>query len=74
VFVGNFTVLFAIDQLEHRRKINPSNVPLEEDEMFPQVKAIVKAANSKKALSILAFRVTHITEITQFMLIIEGMV
>ncbi len=46
--------------------------PIQEDPFFPYVKSIVLAASSRKATDIMAFRISHISEIASFMVIIEG--
>jgi len=45
---------------------------LNEDPLYKFVETIVLAADKRKATSISALRVSHITEITSFMVIIEG--
>ena len=47
-------------------------VPLSEDSLLPMVKAAVKSADDRKAASISAVRVSHLTEVTQFIVMIEG--
>jgi len=45
---------------------------LKDDPLIPLVETIVLAADKRKATYISAFRVSHLTEITSFMVIIEG--
>jgi hypothetical protein len=44
-----------------------------EDPLIPMINVIVNAADARKATSISAFRISSITEITTFMVIVEGM-
>jgi ribosome-associated protein len=46
--------------------------PIEEDPSYPVVKTVIEAASSRKAKNIVACRVTHLTEVTEFMVICEG--
>jgi ribosomal silencing factor RsfS len=43
-----------------------------EDPLIPMINVIVNAADARKATSISAFRISSITEITTFMVIVEG--
>ena len=43
-----------------------------EDPLIPMINVIVNAADARKATSISAFRISSVTEITTFMVIIEG--
>lgn len=45
---------------------------INDDPLIPFVETIVLAADNRKATSISALRVSHLTEITSFMVIIEG--
>jgi len=45
---------------------------VEDDPLFPQVELIAKTADLRKAVSVKAFRVTHMTEIADFIMLIEG--
>ena len=47
-------------------------VALLEDPLLPTVEAMVRAADKRKAVSISVFRVFKLTEVTQFMVLIEG--
>jgi ribosomal silencing factor RsfS len=40
--------------------------------LIPMVNVIVNAADARKATSISAFRISSVTEITTFMVIVEG--
>ena len=43
-----------------------------EDPLIPMINVIVNAADARKATSISAFRISSVTEITTFMVIVEG--
>jgi ribosomal silencing factor RsfS len=43
-----------------------------DDPLIPMINVIVNAADARKATSISAFRISSITEITTFMVIVEG--
>lgn len=45
---------------------------VEDDPLFPMVECIAKTADLRKAISVKALRVTHMTEVTQFVMLIEG--
>lgn len=47
-------------------------LPLTSDPSLPLVQTIVKAADKRKAGYIAAMRISHLTEITTFMVVIEG--
>jgi hypothetical protein len=67
------TVLTNLEAMKFRRTNTFSDlVPIAEDPLIPSVERIVMSADARKAASITALRVTHLTEVTQFMIIIEG--
>jgi hypothetical protein len=67
------TVLTNLEAMKFRRTNTFSNlVPIAEDPLIRIVERIVMSADARKAASITALRVTHLTEVTQFMIIIEG--
>ena len=47
-------------------------VTIEQDEIYPLIKTAVLAGNARKASGITAIRISHLTEITRFMVILEG--
>jgi len=47
-------------------------VPLNDDPSVPMVKSIVRAADKRKAGYISAMRISHLTEVTTFMIVVEG--
>ena len=49
-----------------------SLLPLLEDPMYPMVKAAILAGNSRKSQDTKSFRVAHLTEVTTFMVILQG--
>jgi ribosome-associated protein len=61
-----------LDSVEFVRHDHSKIVPLNEDPMIPIVEAAVIAADNRKAKAIEAFRISHLTEITTFMVIVEG--
>eukprot|EP01032_Pedospumella_encystans_P037068 gene37068-41981_t len=50
----------------------PITTTVESDPLMPMVEFIAKVADERKASSIKAFRVAHLTEVTQFVLLIQG--
>ena len=61
-----------LDAVEFERSNEPSALPMEDDPLLPLVHTVIEAADMRKASSMSAFRISHITEITTFMVIIEG--
>ena len=61
-----------LEDTEYIRGKDPNAVPLAEDPLVPLVEDIVRAADKRKAKNIKAIRIEHLTEITTFMIIIEG--
>ena len=58
--------------MEFIRRTLPPQIPLMEDPLIPMINVIVNAADARKATSISAFRISSVTEITTFMVIVEG--
>jgi hypothetical protein len=48
------------------------SAPLIDDPLLPMVLQIAKSADLRKAASVNAMRVSHLTEVTQFVVLIEG--
>lgn len=46
--------------------------PIESEPMLPMVNKIAQVADMRKATSVVALRVSHLTEITQFMVLVEA--
>lgn len=61
-----------LESVDFTRSKAPPQVPIATDPLLPMVQAIALAADKRKAGSINAFRISHITEITTFMVVIEG--
>ena len=61
-----------LDAVEFQRSNEPNTLSMEDDPLLPMVNTVIEAANMRKANSMSAFRISHITEITTFMVIIEG--
>lgn len=61
-----------LQSLVDERNPKLPDIALSEDPILPMVEAAVRAADKRKAPYINSFRVTHLTEVTQFMLVIEG--
>ena len=61
-----------LDSVDFTRSQLPPQIDLSDDPLLPMVKAVALAADKRKAGVINAFRISHITEITTFMVIIEG--
>lgn len=62
-------ILNSVDYI--RDKVVPETKIID-DELYPFVETIVKAADKRKASSLSAHRITHLTEVTQFMILVEG--
>lgn len=61
-----------LDLINYERADSESTVPIAEDPLVPSVITAVKAADARKAASIAAWRVVHLTEVTSFVVLIEG--
>ena len=64
-----------LDQTNYERNNEGSDepkIPIEDDEMLPFVLTAVKAADMRKGGNIKALRISHMTEVTTFMIIVEG--
>lgn len=62
-----------LESVEYSRSTSDYKpLPIREDPLVPMVEAIVRAADKRKATSINAFRICHLTEVTTFMVVIEG--
>ena len=63
-----------IQNIDYKRQPDESEqlVPIIEDPLYHVVKTIVLAGNSRKANDISAIRISHLTEISRFMIILEG--
>lgn len=61
-----------LEQTEFHRTGQYVPIPLAEDPLLPLVEAIALAADKRKAGTIQAFRICHLTEITTFMVVVEG--
>ena len=61
-----------LESVEFIRRTLPPQIPLMEDPLIPMINVIVNAADARKATSISAFRISSVTEITTFMVIVEG--
>jgi hypothetical protein len=65
-------MLDVFEQIDYQRTPNEPEFPIEEDPSLPFVRTVIDAADGRKAADIHAMRVSHITEVTTFMVIIEG--
>ncbi len=54
------------------RTIEATSLSVVDDPLYPIVRSIILCGSARKASSIVALRVTHLTEVTQFMIILEG--
>ena len=54
------------------RTSTSNSIEIAKDPIIPQVQTAILAADLRKATSISALRISHLTEITTFMVIIEG--
>jgi hypothetical protein len=64
-----------LDAIEYDRSSDKDfvpAVPLAKDPLIPLIESVVKAADKRKASSISVFRVHDLTEVTTFMVLIEG--
>ncbi|KAJ1431230.1 hypothetical protein B484DRAFT_448493 [Ochromonadaceae sp. CCMP2298] len=66
------TLSNMIDSITYSRARGEPMVSLADDPLVPMVEAIVKSADMRKAASIKVLRVFQLTEVTQFMILIEG--
>lgn len=61
-----------INQIDFARSRESELIPLSEDPSLPMIKTIIMAADKRKANYITAMRISHLTEVTTFMVVIEG--
>ena len=61
-----------LEDTEFLRASNPPPIPLSEDPLLPMVEDIIRAADKRKATNIKAIRISHLTEVTTFMVICQG--
>ena len=61
-----------LEDTEFNRLKESSARPLNEDPLVPMVENIIRAADKRKAKNMKAIRIEHLTEITTFMVIVEG--
>jgi len=65
-----------LDSIVYDRQEEQANakhiVKLEDDPMVPMVESMVKAADMRKAASVKVLRVFEMTEVTQFIILVEG--
>ena len=62
-----------LDFVDYKRSSSAATlINLSDDPMIPMVHTVIHAADMRKASFISALRISHITEITTFMIIIEG--
>ena len=61
-----------LESMKHIRGKDFVQVALQEDPLVPMVEVAVKAADMRKAASVVALRVAHLTDTTQFIILIEG--
>eukprot|EP01038_Epipyxis_sp_PR26KG_P012025 gene12025-16096_t len=61
-----------IESIEYDRVKSKPPTTLMEDPLIPLVESIIIAADKRKAVEISAFRVFQLTEVTSFMILIEG--
>lgn len=66
----NFDKIF--DQIDFKRDQINDLPPMEQDPLYSVIKSIVVAGSSRKATGIIALRVTHLTEVARFMVVLEG--
>jgi len=61
-----------LELVDYKRSPAGPEIKIDEDPMIPMVRTALRAADARKASSMAAFRVSHITEVTTFMVVIEG--
>lgn len=61
-----------LESVDYTRSKAAPQISLLQDPLLPMVKTIALAADKRKAGIISAFRISHMTEITTFMVVIEG--
>jgi hypothetical protein len=62
----------AIDEMMTIRERAIRQIPLAVDPLLPVVKQAARSADMRKAASVTALRVSHLTEVTQFVVLIEA--
>ena len=61
-----------LDMVEFNRRGEANPISMADDPLLPLVHTVIAAADMRKANYLSAFRISHITEVTTFMVIIEG--
>jgi len=61
-----------LQTVDYKRTSTSNSIEIAKDPIIPQVQTAILAADLRKATSISALRISHLTEITTFMVIIEG--
>lgn len=61
-----------MESVDYKRADTTNAISVHDDPLLPYVNTAILAADSRKATSISAFRVSHMTEVTTFLVVIEG--
>lgn len=63
----------TLEKMEQKRVPSAESLPpLEEEPLLPMVEVAAKASDDRKAGNIFGFRLSHLSEIATFMLLVEG--
>ena len=61
-----------IEEVTYTRPKQVNSIAIKDDPLYPMIETIVTAADNRKAGAITALRINHLTEVTTFMVIVEG--
>ena len=61
-----------IEEVTYKRPKQENSIAIKDDPLYPMIETIVTAADNRKAGAIAALRINHLTEVTTFMVIVEG--
>lgn len=61
-----------IEEVTYTRPKQVNSIAIKDDPLYPMIETIVTAADNRKAGAIAALRINHLTEVTTFMVIVEG--
>lgn len=62
----------VLDMVEFKRTNSVNPVSIDDDPLLPLVHTVIAAADKRKANYMSAFRISHMTEVTTFMVVVEG--
>ena len=63
----------TLEKMEHKRISSAESLPpLQDEPLLPMVETAARASDDRKAGNILALRLSHLSEIATFMVLVEG--